>query len=142
MNAFLARWEAVRKGYDDAIMLDEAGCVAEGPLSNIFFVRDATVSTPKLNNALAGVTRDSVIEIARAMGLTCVEADITSEQAASADEAFYTGSVVRIKPIRAIEGRSLGASCPGPVTRKIQAAFDSAYEGRDVRYRKWLTHVQ
>jgi branched-chain amino acid aminotransferase len=141
MNAFLARWEAVRKGYDDAIMLDEAGCVAEGPLSNLFFVRDAAVSTPKLNNALAGVTRDSVIEIARAMGLACVEADITSEQAASADEAFYTGSVVRIKPIRAIDGRNLGPSCPGPVTSRIQAAFDSAYEGREVRYRKWLTYV-
>lgn len=129
VNAFLAGWEVVQKGYDEVVMLDQAGFVAEGALTNVFFVRNGAVMTPKLNNALAGVTRDSVIEITKAMGLALVEADVSSEQATSADEAFFTGTVIRIKPIRAIEGRPLGDSCPGPVTRRIRKALDDAYEG-------------
>ena len=141
VNAFLARWEAVQRGYDDAIMLDESGCVVEGPLSNVFFGIDGGLVTPRLSSALAGITRDSVIEIARATGLPFAEADITSERATSADEAFFTGSVARVKPIRAIEGKGLGDRCPGPITEQIQRALDDAYEGRDPRYRKWLTYV-
>jgi len=141
VNAFLARREAVEKGYDDAIMIDRTGHVAEGPLSNVFFVSDGTLKTPRLRNALAGITRDSVIEVVRGMGLALEEADITPEQAISAEEAFYTGTIIRVKPIRSIEGKSLGASCPGPITRKVQAAVDAAHEGRDPRYRHWLTHV-
>ena len=141
VNAFLAGWEVAQKGYDQAVMLDHAGFVAEGPLSNVFFVRNGAVVTPKLHNALPGITRDSVIEITKAMGLPLVEADVTCEQATSADEAFFTGSVIRIRPIRAIEGRPLGDACPGPVTRRIGKSLDDAYEGRDRRYRKWLTYV-
>lgn len=141
VNAFLARWEAVQNGYDDAIMIDPAGCVAEGPLSNVFFVKDGLVRTPTLKHALAGITRDSVIEIVRDSRVPFEEADIPAEEATSADEAFYTGSVVRIRPIRAVNGRSLGGVCPGPITSSIRKALDGAHEGRDPRYRRWLTYV-
>ena len=141
VNAFLARWQAVARGHDDAILLDESGHVVEGPLSNVFCASGGALVTPKLSDALAGITRDSVIEVARGMGLPVAEADVTAEQAASADEAFYTGSVVRVRPIRAIEGRDLGDRCPGPITEDVRRALDDAYEGRDGRYLKWLTPV-
>lgn len=141
VNAFLARVEAAAKGCDDAIMLDASGHVAEGPLANVFFVRDGVVTTPKADNVLLGITRSSVIEIAADARLDFAEADIPPEQALAADEAFYTGSVIRIKPIRSIDGRALGGGCPGPVTARIRAALNDAYEGRDPRYRKWLTAV-
>ena len=142
VNASLARAQAVQKGCDDAIMLDHAGRVAEGTLSNVFFVSDGVVRTPKLDSALEGVTRGSVIEVAKGAGIPVETADITPAQALAADEAFFTGSLIRIKPIRAIDGESLGEACPGPITRRLGAAFADACAGRDPRYAHWLRAVE
>ena len=142
VSGFLAMAEAARQGYDDVILLDEGGFVAEGALTSIFFVTDGMVQTPKLRNVLLGITRDSVIEIARDLNLPLEETDILPEQAVSADEAFYTGSVIRVWPIRSIDGNTVGHTCPGPVTSKILGALNDAYAGTDSRYESWLTRVQ
>jgi branched-chain amino acid aminotransferase len=141
VNAYLAKWEVMQRGCDDCIMLDGGGHVAEGSLANVFFVSGGRVITPQLRNALPGITRDSVMEVIRGLGIAVEEADITPEEALAADEAFYTGSVIRVKPIASIEGEALGDECPGPVTARISSALDDAYEGRSPEYEKWLTYV-
>jgi len=142
VSAFLAKWEAVEKGYGDAIMLDESGFIAEGSLSNVFFVKGGRVRTPPLRNVLPGITRDSVMEVIRGLNLPLEEADITPEEAKASDEGFFTGSTIRVKPLTAIDGVKLGRSCPGPVTKKISAALNDAYEGRDPKRGSWLTFIR
>ena len=141
VGGLVAMAEAHRKGYDDAIMLDERGFVAEGPLTNVFFVTDGVVRTPKLRNVLPGITRDSVIQIAKHLDLPLEETDILPGQAVAADEAFYTGSVIRVWPIRSIDGNAIGQACPGPITSKILSAINDAYAGADSRYELWLSYV-
>jgi branched-chain amino acid aminotransferase len=141
VGGHLAISEAHRRGYDDAIMLDEGGFVAEGAVTNVFFVKDGIIRTPKLRNVLPGITRDSVIEIAKALKLSLEETDILPEQAVAADEAFYTGSLIRISPIRSIDGNTVGQACPGPITSKILSALNNAYAGADSRCEAWLTYV-
>ncbi len=141
VGGFLALSEAVEQGYDDVIMLDELGFVAEGAVKNVFFVKDGAVITPKLRNVLPGITRNSVIEVARGLDLPLAETDVTPEQALASDEAFYTGTHIRVCPIRSIDGKEIGAACPGPVTGNIRAALNNAYAGRDERYESWLTYI-
>ena len=142
VNPFLAKWEVTERGYDDVVMLDETGHVAEGALANIFFVSGGAVRTPELRNALPGITRDSVMEVIRGLGLELTECDITPEEALASDEAFFTGSVIRVKPISRIEETVLGAECPGPVTARIRAALEDAYEGRSPDHPEWLTYLE
>ena len=99
-----------------ALLDDLTTLVAEGALTSVFFVTDGVIRTPKLRNVLPGITRDSVIEIAKALKLPLEETDILPEQAVAADEAFYTGSIIRIWPMRSIDGNSIGQVCPGPIT--------------------------
>lgn len=141
VSPFLAKWDAVQRGYDEVLMLDEAGYVAEGALANVFFVRAGKVRTPRLGKVLAGITRDSVMEVLRDLALEVAEADIPLQEALSADEAFFTGSVARVMPIRSIDGQPLGGDCPGPVTANVRAVLDDAYEGRRSEYDKWLAYV-
>ena len=141
VTGMLARWEAVGKGADDAILLDDTGHLAEGPLSSVFVVRGGVVRTARLDGVLAGVTRDSVIAVTRALGIALEETDVPGEELAAVDEAFYTGTHIRVKPIRSIDGRSL-APCPGPVTARIQQALEAAYDGADARYAEWLDYVE
>ncbi len=141
VNSFLAKHEVMQRGYGECIMLDDSGCVAEGSLANIFFVKGDAIFTPELRNALPGITRDSCIEIIRGLNIDITERDITPEEAIASDEAFFTGSVIRIKPIASIDGNALGGSCPGPVTERIRAGLDDAYEGRDPQYESWLTAI-
>ena len=140
VNSFLARWDARHKGYDDALLLDCNGLIAEGSLSNVFFVKAGKVLTPRLDSALAGITRDSVIAITTSLELPLQERDITVEEAVSADEVFLTGSTVHVRAVRAIDGQDVGRSCPGPVTARIGSALADAIEGRDARYRQWLSY--
>ena len=141
LTPYLAATEVLRAGYDDVVMLDESGFIAEGALANIFFVVGGVIRTPKLRNVLPGITRDSVIEIARQEGLTVEEADILPEEALAADEAFYSSSVAHIRSIRSIDGNAIGKVVPGPVTSKMKAAIADAYAGRGSQYDKWLTPV-
>lgn len=140
VNSYQAKWEAVRNGYDDGILLDDAGNVAEGPVSSLFLVKDGTVRTSRLDGVLAGVTRDSAIQVTRDLGIALLETDIPAMDLATVEEAFYTGTHIRVKPITSIDKRSLGA-CPGPVTARIQKALQDAYDGCNPRYSRWLDYV-
>jgi branched-chain amino acid aminotransferase len=141
VNAYLAKTEVKRRGYDDVIMLDTAGFVAEGATSNVFFVKGDEVKTPTLRSALPGITRHALIEIIRDMGHPMSETDITPGELGSFDEAFYSGSVVKVQPILEIEGKPLGRPCPGPVTCAVKERMNEAMGGRIDKYRKWLTII-
>jgi branched-chain amino acid aminotransferase len=140
VNGMLARYEARQKGFDDAILLDDAGNAAEAPVSSLFVVKNGIVRTPRLDNVLAGITRDSVIQVTRDLGIPLEETDIPAADLAAVDEAFFTGTHIRVQPIRSIDARRLDP-CPGPVTVRIQEAFEEAYTGRNPRYGRWLDYI-
>jgi branched-chain amino acid aminotransferase len=142
VNAYLAKMEVKQKGYDDVIMLDIEGFIAEGATANLFFVKDGTVVTPGLRNALPGVTRIAVLEALAEIGYPVEEADIRPEEIVDFDEAFYSGSLARIQPIRAIGGTDVGDDCPGPVTEKLAKKMQTVYEGNAETFEKWLTPIK
>jgi len=141
VSPFLAKWEAVHNGYDEVLMLDESGLVAEGALANVFFVTGGQVRTPPLSKVLAGITRDSMLQVLHDLDVDVAEADIRLEDALAADEGFYTGSTARVVPIKSIDGRPLGAGCPGPVTTRASTVLGGAYQGRRPEYEGWLAYV-
>ncbi len=141
-NAALAKMEAVAAGYDEAILLNGAGMVAEGPGENIFKVKRGIVGTPPANSGiLRGVTRDSVIRFVADEGLEFQRNDFSREELYSADEVFYTGTAAGITPIREIDGRPIGTG-DYPITRRIQARYESAIHGRIPDYESWLTYAR
>lgn len=140
VNGMLARWEARQRGFDDAILLDDAGNAAEAPVSSLFVVKNGSVLTPRLDNVLAGITRDSVIQVTRDLGIPLEETDIPAADLAAVDEAFFTGTHIRVQPIRSIDARQMDP-CPGPLTAHVQKAFEEAYGGRNPRYGSWLDYV-
>ncbi|MCD6571567.1 MAG: branched-chain-amino-acid transaminase [Deltaproteobacteria bacterium] len=142
INPFLAKAEAIKKGYEDIIMVDTSGYVAEGATSNIFFIKESTIETPTLRNALPGITRKVAIEIIKDMGYLVKETDINPETLTTYDEAFYSGSLVKIQPIKSIEGKKLGETCPGPLTKTIMDKMKKVYEGKIKKYEKWLTWIK
>lgn len=138
----LAKREAARLGFDEAIMLDSAGWVAEGTAQNIFAVFDGELHTPSLDAPiLAGVTRDAVIALARHAGIRVVEGSFTRDRLYQADEAFLTGTAVEITPIREVDGLTLGDGKPGVVTRALQSAFAEAVRDPNQRWGHWITTV-
>jgi branched-chain amino acid aminotransferase len=141
VNSILANLEATRDGYDEALLLDTAGFVAEGAGENLFIVRGGALAEPELVSGLCGITRQTVIELARDMGLSVQSRPMTRDDVYLADEAFFTGTAAEITPIRELDGRPIGAGTRGPLTEKIQAAFFDAVNGRTPRYREWLTPV-
>ena len=141
VNAFLAKKEVALKGYGDVIMLDTMGLVAEGATSNVFVVKDGRVLTPGLRSALPGITRTAVIEGLRDLGIPVQEADLKPQDLFDADEAFYSGSIVKIQPISSIEGRDLKNPCPGPVTESTAKKFNAILSGKDRLSAKWLTPI-
>jgi branched-chain amino acid aminotransferase len=141
-NSVLAKREAKLAGYDEAILLDASGYVSEGSGENIFVVRKGVVYTPDLScSILEGVTRDSVITLAREMGIPVVECRITREQLWLADEVFLTGTAAELTPVREIDNRTVGAGTVGPITKKIQARFFDVVRGGDASHPEWLTRV-
>lgn len=142
LNPFLSKMEMKRKGYDDVIMLDTNGFVAEGATSNIFFVKGEDIFTPTTANVLPGITRSSVLEIISDLGYKVEERNIKPKEFPGVDEAFYTGSVVRVQPISAIDGAEIGNACPGPVTTAIADKLKDVYVGRVEKYNKWLTLIE
>jgi branched-chain amino acid aminotransferase len=141
VNSILANLEATRDGYDEALLLDTQGFVAEGAGENLFVVRGGQVFEPQLVSGLAGITRQTVFELARDLGLTVQSKPMTRDDVYLADEAFFSGTAAEITPIRELDGRPIGSGRPGPITEKIQAAFFDAVNGRTSRYREWLTPV-
>jgi branched-chain amino acid aminotransferase len=141
VNSILAKREVTRLGYDEAIMLDTSGMVAEASGENIFMVRRGVLKTPPLGAVLEGITRDSVIRIARDKGIDVVEQSFARDELYSADEAFLTGTAAEITPIREVDDRVVGNGERGPLTRTIQSTFFDAVHARNRKYETWLTYV-
>jgi len=141
VNSILAKREALLDGYDEAIMLDTHGLVSEGTGENIFMVRDGVIKTPPLQTVLDGITRASVIEIARDKGIEVSETAITRDELYTADEVFLTGTAAEVTPIREIDHRRIGEGRRGPVAKLLQEAFFDIVAGRESKYERWLTWV-
>jgi branched-chain amino acid aminotransferase len=142
-NSVLAKREAKFGGYDEAIMLDANGYVSEGSGENIFVIRKGVLCTPDLScSILEGITRDTVLTIAREMGIPVEERRITRDQLWLADEVFFTGTAAEITPVREIDDRAVGEGSVGPITRRIQERFFDIVRGSDTSHVEWLTKVQ
>ncbi|MFQ5696675.1 MAG: branched-chain amino acid transaminase [Myxococcota bacterium] len=141
VNSILAKREVTRLGYDEAILLDTQGFVAEGSGENLFVVRRGALKTPPLSSVLEGITRASVIRIARDKGIEVIEQPFTRDELYSADEAFLTGTAAELTPIREVDDRQVGAGVRGPITRTLQQSFFDAVRGKDRKYESWLTYL-
>ena len=141
-NSILANNEATDHGYDEALLLDTEGYVAEGAGENLFIVRDGKVATPELTSALDGITWRSIQVVCSDLGIPVEARKITRDDVYIADEAFFTGTAAEVTPIRELDGRIIGAGTRGPVTEKIQAAFFDIVNGRNAKYHHWLTPVK
>ena len=141
MNSMMALQEAVNCGYDEALLLDTQGFVCEGSGENFFMIRDGVLYTPELTAALEGITRDTVITLARDIGLKVVEKRITRDEVYIADEAFFTGTAAEVTPIRELDNRPIGCGSRGPITEKLQAMYFDQVYGRSDVYQSWNTLV-
>ena len=137
-NSVLAKMEAVADGYDEALMLDPAGYVSEGTGENIFMVRDNIIKTPPLTSILGGITRDSLITVARDLGYTVVEQLFTRDELYGADEAFFSGTAAELTPVRELDRRTIGQGKAGPVAKQLQAEFFKIVKGENPKYEDWL----
>lgn len=141
MNSMLALQEALDCGYDEALLLDSEGCVAEGSGENIFLLRNGIIYTPDLTSALEGITRATIITLAGDLGYTVVEKRITRDEVYTADEAFFTGTAAEVTPIREMDGRIIGSGGRGPVTEKLQTLYFDLVHGRLENYGHWLNYI-
>jgi branched-chain amino acid aminotransferase len=141
-NSILANQEAIDHGYDEALLLDVDGYVAEGAGENLFLVKNGKLYEPELTSALIGITRDSVIQLAGDIGLEVHTKRITRDDIYIADEAFFTGTAAEVTPIRELDNRVIGAGKRGPVTEKLQSMFFDVVNGRNPKYTKWLTPIR
>jgi branched-chain amino acid aminotransferase len=142
INSMLALQEALRDGYDEALLLDVDGFAAEGSGENLFVVKDGIIYTPELTSALNGITRKTVFRLASDLGLTVKEKRITRDEIYIADEAFFTGTAAEVTPIRELDGRQIGIGRRGPITEKLQSRYFDAVHGRIADYQDWLTLVK
>jgi branched-chain amino acid aminotransferase len=141
INSVLAKTEVKKAGYDEAIMLDPEGYVSEASGENIFIVRDGKLKTTPLTSILPGITRDSILIVARDKGYDVVEERFTRDELYTADEAFFTGTAAELTPIREVDDRQIGAGCRGSVTADIQQTFFDIIKGKDKKYSKWLAYL-
>ena len=141
INSMLALAEATRDGYDEALLLDVEGYVAEGSGENIFLVHDGTLYTPELTSALNGITRDTILRFAEELDVPVVEKRITRDEVYIADEAFFTGTAAEVTPIRELDSRTIGEGRRGPVTEQMQQLYFDQVHGRRSQYPEWLTPV-
>lgn len=140
-NSLLAKREALKDGYDEAVLLDTDGYIAEGSGENIFMVRNGVIKTPPLTAILEGITRDTIMQLAQERGLRLVEERFTRDELYLADEAFFTGTAAEITPIREVDNRKIGEGRPGPVTKQLQTAFFDIVLGKDKKHAAWLALV-
>jgi branched-chain amino acid aminotransferase len=141
INSILANQEVTADGYDEALLLDTEGYVSEGAGENVFIVKSGKIYTPDLASCLDGITRDSVVTIARDLGIEVIEKRMTRDEVYCADEAFFTGTAAEVTPIRELDGRTIGEGSRGPVTEKIQSMFFDIVGGKAAKYNHWLTRV-
>lgn len=146
MNSMMALQEALRDGYDEALLLDSEGYVMEGSGENIFIVRDGVLYTPDLTSALDGITRRTVMALCAELGLQVIEKRITRDEVYIADEAFFTGTAAEVTPIREVDGRSIGyrgrEGGRGPITERLQGLYFDQVHGRRHEHSEWLTLVR
>ncbi len=141
VNSILAKREATQLGYDEALMLDTDGYVAEASGENIFIVTDGVLRTPPVTAVLAGITRASILTLAQDLGIPVREDIFSRDELYLAEEAFLTGTAAEVTPIREVDTRTIGAGQPGPITQKLQAAFFDIVKGKNPRYQNWLTYI-
>ena len=141
MNSMMALQEALRDGYDEALLLDVDGFVAEGSGENIFVVKNGVIYTPELTSALNGITRKTLIQLAKDEGIEVREKRITRDEVYVADEAFFTGTAAEVTPIRELDGRTIGIGQRGPITEKLQSHYFDVVNGRVDKYKDWLTYI-
>lgn len=141
INSILANNEVTADGYDEAMLLDPEGYVAEGAGENLFIVKKNKLYTPDLTACLEGITRATVMTLATEMGLEVLEKRITRDEVYAADEAFFTGTAAEVTPIRELDGRQIGIGSRGPVTEKIQAKYFDVVYGRSEQHAGWLATV-
>ncbi len=141
VNSILASSEARRSGYDEALLLDTQGFVAEGSGENLFIVRGGVVKTPPLTSVLSGITRATVVELLAEQGVEVVEQFFTRDEIYIADEAFLTGTAAEITPVRELDDRQVGPGRPGPITKSIQLGYERVTRGEDPGHLDWLALV-
>lgn len=142
MNSQLAKMEAIDNGYDEAIMLDYEGHVSEGSGENIFLVEGEKLFTPAMSSSnLKGITRDTIMTLARDLGYEVVEEIISRERLYSADEVFFTGTAAEVTPIRSIDHRTIGAGKRGPISEKLQTTFFDVVEAKSEDKYNWLSYI-
>jgi len=142
INSMLALQEALSCGYDEALLLDTEGYIAEGSGENIFIVRDGVIYTPELTSALDGITRNTILKLAEDFSFPVIEKRITRDEVYIADEAFFTGTAAEVTPIRELDNRVIGEGKRGPVTEKLQSAYFDLVHGKNDKYSEWLTPVK
>lgn len=140
-NSILANMEATENGYDEALLLDTDGFVAEGAGENVFIVRDGVIYEPEIASALSGITRSTVYTLAEDLGYKIVSKRLTRDDIYIADEAFFSGTAAEITPIRELDNRMIGEGRRGPVTERLQSAFFELVAGRNPKYQHWLTQI-
>jgi len=141
MNSMLALQEALACGYDEALLLDTEGYVAEGSGENIFIIRDGIIYTPELTSALVGITRATIFTLAEELGLVIREKRISRDEVYIADEAFFTGTAAEVTPVRELDGRTIGSGTRGPITARLQSLYFDVVHGRHPAHQEWLTFV-
>lgn len=140
INSILAKLEAIHSDYEEAIMLDNRGFVSEGSGENLFIIRDGAIFTPSTaSSILEGITRDTVMKIARDLGYQVEERDLVRSDLFLADEVFCTGTAAEITPIREIDKREIGP--PGPITKALQSKFFAIVQGKEDKYKDWLEYI-
>ena len=140
-NSILANMEAVDHGYDEGLLLDVDGFVAEGAGENLFIVKDGAIIEPEIASALTGITRNTIHRLAKDLGLELLTRRLTRDDVYIADEAFFTGTAAEVTPIRELDGRQIGAGRRGSVTEKMQAALFDIVNGRSEKYNDWLAYI-
>lgn len=142
LNSMLAVMDAKSRGFDEAILLNERGDIAEGSGENIFIVKHGKIFTNPINaSILAGITRDSILRLATDLGYEVEISELTVGQLMTADEAFFTGTAVEVTPIREVDGREIGSNSHWPVTRHLQDTYFKVVKGQEPKYKQWLTPV-
>jgi branched-chain amino acid aminotransferase len=141
INSILALREALDAGFEEALLLDNEGYVAEGSGENVFLVRNGVLYTPELTSCLEGITRDSIIRIAEDQGLTVKEKRITRDEVYVADEAFFTGTAAEVVPIREVDNRTIGSGVRGPITETLQRIYLESVRGAQADYADWLAPI-
>jgi len=142
INSILALQEAMADGYDEALLLDVEGFVAEGSGENIFIIKNGVIYTPELTSALAGITRDTITHLADDLGYQVKEKRITRDEVYVCDEAFFTGTAAEVTPIRELDNRTIGNGARGPITEEIQTRYFDLVHGRLNKYHDWLDYVK